>query len=86
MKNRLPLSGISFSAGLVGLIGSYKNIVEIRFRTRHRDNMLIPRLRCDRLAISLKDPKAAPNLSCKLSEGLTGSLHIGDEINPCLIP
>jgi len=43
--------------GLVGLIGSYRNVVEIRFRSRHRVNMLVPHLRCDRLAISLKDPK-----------------------------
>jgi len=43
--------------GLIGLIGSYKNVVEIRFRTTHRVNMLIPHLRCDRLAISLKEPK-----------------------------
>jgi len=44
--------------GLVGLIGSYKNVVEIKFSTAHRVNMVIPYLRCDRLAISLKDPKA----------------------------
>ena len=44
--------------GLVGLVGSRKNVVEIKFRSRHRVNMVIPRLRCDRLAVSLKDPKA----------------------------
>ena len=43
--------------GLVGLIGSYKNVVEIKFRSKHRVNMVIPRLPCNRLTVSLKDPK-----------------------------
>ena len=44
-------------AGRIGLIGSYKNVVEIKFRTEHRVSMLVLRLHCDRLAISLKEPQ-----------------------------
>jgi hypothetical protein len=43
--------------GLLGLIGSYRNVVEIKFRTRHHVNMVVPHLRCNRMAVSLKDPK-----------------------------
>ena len=43
--------------GRIGLVGSYGNVVEIRFRKRHRVMMLIPRLPCDRLAVSLEDPE-----------------------------
>ena len=41
--------------GYLGLIGSYSNIVELRFKRRQRLWMLLP-MRCDRLAVSLRDP------------------------------
>ena len=44
--------------GRIGLIGTYRNVVEIRFRTRYRINMVIPWLACDRLAVSLEEPDA----------------------------
>ena len=44
--------------GRIGLIDSYKNVVEIRFRTRYRVNMVFPKLACERLAISLEAPEA----------------------------
>lgn len=43
--------------GSVGLIGSYSNIVELRFHERHSVRMLLP-LRCDRLYLSVEDPEA----------------------------
>jgi hypothetical protein len=43
--------------GTVGLIGSYDNVVEIRFKRRRRLWMLLP-VPCDRLAVSLEDPEA----------------------------
>ena len=43
--------------GLKGLIGSYKNVVEIRFNSKHRVTMVIPGLRCNRLAVSLEKPQ-----------------------------
>ena len=44
--------------GRIGLIGSYKNVVEIRLRTRYRVNMVLPKLSCERLAVSLEEPEA----------------------------
>ena len=41
--------------GLFGLIGSYSDCVEIRFRSSWR---VWGVLRCDRLAVSLEDPEA----------------------------
>ena len=43
--------------GRIGLIGTYRNVVEMRFRTRYRIHMVIPWLACDRLAVSLEKPK-----------------------------
>jgi hypothetical protein len=45
-------------AGLVGLVGSYRGVVEIRFRERHRVGGIMPffKLSCDRLAVSLQEP------------------------------
>lgn len=39
--------------GLIGLIGSYEGVVEIKLRTRIRTWVVF---RCDRLAVSLDDP------------------------------
>ena len=44
--------------GRIGLIGSYQNVVEIRFRTRYRVNMVLPKLSCERLAVSLEELEA----------------------------
>jgi len=43
--------------GTIGLIGSYRNVVEVRFKRRRWLWMLLP-LPCNRLAVSLKDPGA----------------------------
>lgn len=43
--------------GRIGLIGSYSNVVEIQFRTRHRVRLLGLPLSCRQLAVSLKDPQ-----------------------------
>ena len=43
--------------GTLGLIGSYDNVVEVRFKRRRSLWMVLP-LPCDRLAISLRDPDA----------------------------
>ena len=43
--------------GVIGLIGSRKGVVEIRFRRRRWVWMLLP-LPLNRLAVSLEDPKA----------------------------
>ena len=41
--------------GTVGLIGTYVNVVEIRFKERQRLRMLLP-TSCERLYISLQEP------------------------------
>jgi hypothetical protein len=43
--------------GGIGLIGAYKNLVEIRFRRRRWVWMLLP-LPCKRLVASLEEPQA----------------------------
>jgi hypothetical protein len=43
--------------GLIGLIGSHQNVVEMRFKRRRWMWMLLP-LSCNRLAVSLEDPEA----------------------------
>ncbi len=42
--------------GTVGLIGTYVNVVEIRFKERQRVRMLLP-TSCDRLYLSLAEPR-----------------------------
>jgi len=44
--------------GLVALVASYRGVVAIRFRERQRVRGIIPfvKLRCDRLAVSLREP------------------------------
>lgn len=44
-------------SGGIGLIGSYKNLVEIRFRRRRWVWMLLP-FPCKRLVVSLEEPQA----------------------------
>jgi hypothetical protein len=46
-------------AGTVGLIGSLGGVVVIRFRERQRVGGILPffKLRCDRLAVSLREPE-----------------------------
>ncbi len=54
------LFGVGWRIGLngrIGLIGNFGNVVEIHFHKRQRVTMLIPRLRCDSLAVSLEDPE-----------------------------
>jgi hypothetical protein len=43
--------------GVIGLIGSYRNVVEVCFKRRRWMWMLLP-LSCNRLAVSLEDPEA----------------------------
>ena len=43
--------------GVIGLIGSRGNVVEVRLRRRRWIWMLLP-LSCNRLAVSLEDPEA----------------------------
>jgi len=43
--------------GLIGLIGSHQNVVEVRLKRRRWIWMLLP-LSCNRLAVSLEDPEA----------------------------
>jgi hypothetical protein len=43
--------------GIIGLIGSYRNVVEVRLKRRRWVWMLLP-LSCNRLAVSLEDPEA----------------------------
>ena len=45
-------------AGLVGLVSSFRGVVQIRFRERQRVGGIIPfvKLPCDRLAASLREP------------------------------
>jgi hypothetical protein len=42
--------------GVIGLIGSHRNVVEVRLKRRRWVWMLLP-LPCNRLAVSLEDPK-----------------------------
>ena len=42
--------------GTVGLIGTYVNVVEIRFKERQRVRMLLP-TSCERLYLSLAEPR-----------------------------
>lgn len=42
--------------GTVGLIGTYVNIVEVRFKERQRVSLLLP-LTCRRLYLSLEQPR-----------------------------
>ena len=52
-------AGIGWRAsfrGTVGLIGTYVNIVEVRFKERQRVRMLLP-VPCQRLFISLAEPR-----------------------------
>jgi hypothetical protein len=43
-------------AGTVGLVGTYVNVVEVRFKKPQRVRMLIP-TRCQRLYVSLEEPR-----------------------------
>lgn len=45
--------------GLVGLVASMQGVVAIRFRERQRVGGIVPffKLRCDRLAVSLREPE-----------------------------
>ena len=45
-------------AGLVGVVASFRGVVQIRFRERQRVGGIIPflKLSCDRLAVSLREP------------------------------
>ena len=52
------LAGIGWRTnfrGTVGLIGTYANVVEIRFKERQRLRMLLP-TSCERLYLSLQEP------------------------------
>ena len=40
--------------GVIGLIGSYRDVVEVKLRTRTRAWAVFP---CDRIAVSLEDPQ-----------------------------
>ena len=42
----------------IGLIGSYQNVVEIQFATKHKINVIIPWILWSRLAVSLEQPEA----------------------------
>jgi len=46
-------------AGLVGVVGSMRGVVAIRFRERQRVGGIVPliKLRFDRLAVSLREPE-----------------------------
>jgi len=61
IPSRWPLwAGIGWRTtfrGTVGLIGTYVNIVEIRFKERQRVRMVLP-LSCRRLCLSMADPQA----------------------------
>ena len=53
------LAGIGWRTnfrGTVGLIGTYVNVVEIRFKERQRLRMLLP-TSCERLYLSLAEPR-----------------------------
>jgi hypothetical protein len=45
--------------GLVGLVASFHGVIAVRFRRRQRVAGIIPfmKLRCDRLAVSLREPE-----------------------------
>jgi hypothetical protein len=43
-------------AGTVGLVGTYVNVVELRFKAPQRVRMLLP-TRCQRLYVSLEEPR-----------------------------
>jgi hypothetical protein len=43
--------------GVIGLTGSYRNVVELRFKRRRWLWMVLPSS-CNRLAVSLEDPEA----------------------------
>ena len=45
--------------GLVGVVGSMRGVVAIRFRERQRVGGIVPlvKLRCDRLAVSVREPE-----------------------------
>ena len=43
---------------VVGLVGSYGNVVEVRFKERQRLRLLGIPIRCGRLCLSLQDPAA----------------------------
>jgi hypothetical protein len=43
--------------GLIGLIGSHQNVVEMRFKRRRWIWLLLP-FPCNRLAVSMEDPEA----------------------------
>lgn len=49
--------GPRYFRGTVGLIGSYVNTVEVRFKEPQRVRMLLP-VRCKRLLLSMEDPRA----------------------------
>jgi hypothetical protein len=59
-RSRWPwYGGIGWRAdfrGTVGLVASYDGIVEIRLATKHRVKMIVPRLPCNRVFISLESP------------------------------
>ncbi len=44
--------------GMVGIVGSYRGVVEIRFKQRQRVSGILPffKLGCDRLMVSLNEP------------------------------
>ena len=44
--------------GLIGLIGSYQDVVEVRFARKHKIYKIVPWVSCDRLAVSLEQPQA----------------------------
>lgn len=55
--------GLGWRANLVGdvaVVASYRGVVAIRFRERQRVGGIVPfvKLRCDRLAVSLREPEA----------------------------
>jgi hypothetical protein len=59
-RSWLLLYGIGWRSnlfGVIGLIGSRGNVVEVRLRQRRWVWMLLP-LPCNRLAVSLEDPQA----------------------------
>jgi hypothetical protein len=51
--------------GVIGLIGSYQNVVEVRLKRRRWIWMILP-LSCNRLAVTLEDPEAFLEAIAKL--------------------
>jgi hypothetical protein len=49
--------GPRYLRGTVGLIGTYANTVEVRFKEPQPVRMLLP-VRCERLILSMEDPRA----------------------------